>query len=97
MTSDWSLDNTFTTTVGISDYAIDGLSIYYYNNRINMVNKDNILVKEMILYDMLGREVARYEINNTNQIGIDIYVSPANYIVKVVLDDRFGIYKMHVD
>jgi len=97
MTSDWSLDNTFTTTVGISDYAIDGLSVYYFNNRINMVNNDNILVKEMIIFDMLGREVARYAINSTNQISIDVNVSPANYIVKVVLDERFGIYKLHMD
>ena len=85
------------TTTGISDYAIDGLSVYYFNNRINVINKDNILVKEMIIYDMLGREVARYAIKNTNQISIDVNVSPANYIVKVVLDDRFGIYKLHVD
>jgi hypothetical protein len=85
------------TATGISDYAIDGLSVYYHNNRINMVNKDNILIKEVIVYDMLGREVARCAINNATQISIDVNISPANYIVKVVLDDRSGIYKLHVD
>lgn len=97
VTSDWSLDNTFTTTVGIPDNEVDGLSVYYCDHRIHLVKNENQPIKEVIIYDMQGCEVARYAIDNSTPIGIAVNISAANYIVKVVMDDRFGMYKLHVD
>ncbi len=96
LTSPWSVDNTFNTTVGISSSSLSGLNVYSVNNQINVINNDNLLVKEVVVYDVLGKEVAKYAINSTDNVLINTNFSVANYIVKVVTDTQVGTYKLFI-
>jgi hypothetical protein len=54
LTSVWSADNTFTTTVGIENNSLSALKVYSYENQVNVINNGNLLVKEVVIYDVLG-------------------------------------------
>jgi hypothetical protein len=94
--SEWSDDYTFTTTVGIDNNYLNGLSVYYYNNQINVINNGNILVKAVVVYDMIGREVGSYAINSTDNILINSNFTIGNYVVKVITENKVGNYKLFI-
>jgi hypothetical protein len=95
LTSPWSIDNNFTLT-GISNNSLLGLNVYSYNNHINVINNDHIFVQEVAVYDVLGKIVAKYDINSSDNILINTNYSIGNYIIKVVTKDKVGTYKLFI-
>jgi hypothetical protein len=96
LSSAWSVDNTFTTTVGIDNNSLNGMSVYSYNNQINVINNGNILVKEVVIYDMIGQQVGAYAINSTDNILINSNLTIGNYVVKVITENKVGNYKLFI-
>jgi len=84
LTSIWSADNTFTTTVGIESNSISALKVYSFENQVNVINNGNLLVKEVVIYDVLGQEVGKFAINSTDNILINTNLTIGNYVVKVI-------------
>jgi hypothetical protein len=96
LSSAWSADNTFTTTVGIESNSLNDLSVYSYNDKVNVMNNGNILVKEVIIYDIIGQEVGRYGINSTDNILINANLNTGNYVVKLITSQQVGTYKLFI-
>lgn len=95
LTSPWSIDNNFTLT-GITNNSLLGLNVYSYNNQINVINNDHIFIQEVAVYDVLGKIVAKYDINSSDNILINTNYSIGNYIIKVVTKDKVGTYKLFI-
>lgn len=96
VSSAWSSGNDFSTPVGILENTNGDFSVFSSNNQINVVNNDHLFVKEVVIYDLLGQEVGFYEINSSDNIFISTNFSSANYIVKVRLANKIGIYKLFI-
>ena len=96
LTSVWSADNTFNTTVGIESNSLSGLSVYSFDNKVNVINNGNILVKEVVIYDVIGREVGKYAINSTDNILINTNLVIGNYMVKVITASQVSTYKLFI-
>ncbi len=96
LSSEWSAENTFTTTVGIENNSLNNLSVYSYNNQVNVINNDNLLIKAVVIYDMIGQEVATYAINSTDNILINTNFTSGNYVVKIVTDTQVMTKKLNI-
>ncbi len=96
LNSAWSADNTFTTTVGVEENSLNGLSVYSYNKQVNVINNGNILVKAVVIYDMLGQEVGTYAINSTDNVLINSDLTIGNYVVKVITETKVSNYKLFI-
>ncbi len=96
LTSAWSADKTFNTTVGIENNSLSGLSVYSFENKVNVINNGNILVKEVVIYDMIGQEVGKYAISSTDNILINTNLVIGNYMVKVITTSQVGTYKLFI-
>ncbi len=96
LTSAWSADNTFNTTVGIDNNTLTNLSVFSYDNQINVINSGNILVKSVVIYNMIGQEVGTYAINSTDNILVNTNLVIGTYMVKVVTADKVGTYKLFI-
>ncbi len=97
VTSAWSVDNSFTTiSDGIENNSLSGLSVYSYNDKVNVMNNGNIIVKEVVIYDVIGQEVGKYQINSTDNILINANLNTGNYIVKIVTSQKVGTYKLFI-
>lgn len=96
LNSGWATDNTFTTTVGVEDNALADLTVYSYNNQINVLNNGNTLVKEVVIYDMLGQQVGSYAINSNENILINTNLTVGNYLIKVVTEKQVITKKLLV-
>jgi hypothetical protein len=95
VTSDWSIDNSFTTlNVGIQSNSLSGLSVYSFNDKVNVMNNGNVLVKEVVIYDVIGQEVGKYRINSTDNILINADLTTGNYVVKIITAQQVGTYKL---
>lgn len=94
--SDWSADNVFNTAVGISENGINGLIVYSYNNMICITNKNKEWIDEVVVFDMLGREVGKFAINNSENVLINTDYSTSSYIIKVVTKNQVGTTKLHL-
>lgn len=94
LSSVWSNENTFTTTVGIENSSLSEMTVYSYNNQINIINNGNVLVKAVIVYDMIGKEVGVYVINSTDNVLINSGLTIGNYVVKVIADKKVGTFKL---
>lgn len=96
LNSGWATDNAFTTTVGVEDNALANLSVYSHNNQINVLNNGNTLVKEVVIYDMLGQQVGAYAINSNENILINTNLTVGNYVIKVVTEKQVMTKKLLV-
>jgi len=96
LTSIWSADNTFTTTVGIENNSLSALKVYSYENQVNVINNGTLLVKEVVIYDVLGQEVGKFAINSTDNILINTNLTIGNYVVKVITAQQVGTYKLFI-
>jgi hypothetical protein len=96
LTSIWSADNNFTTTVGIESNSLSALKVYSYENQVNVINNGNLLVKEVVIYDVLGQEVGKFAINSTDNILINTNLTIGNYVVKVITAQQVGTYKLFI-
>jgi len=96
LSSVWSDQNTFTTTVGVENSSLSGMSVYSYNNQINVINNGNVPVKAVVIYDMIGQEVGFYPINSTDNVLINAGLTIGNYVVKVIADKKVGTYKLFI-
>jgi len=96
LNSGWATDNAFTTTVGVEDNALANLSVYSHNNQINVLNNGNTLVKEVVIYDVLGQQVGVYAINSNENILINTNLTVGNYVIKVVTEKQVITKKLLV-
>jgi hypothetical protein len=97
LNSGWVADNAFTTTVGIEDNALNNLSVYSYNNQVNVINNGNILVKEVVIYDVVGQQVGAYVINSNENILINTRLTVGNYVIKVVTEKQVITKKLLIN
>lgn len=85
-----------TTETGIANNAIENINVYASNNQIVIENNDNATIKQVSVYDLLGKEVAKYDVNSNGTVKLSTDFATSNYIVKVITDKKVGSYKLFV-
>ncbi len=84
--------------VGVNEAnAIENVNVYSSNNQIVINNNTNSLVKQVVVYNLLGQEVANKTINTKETTTINANLPSAAYIVKVITDTKVGTYKLYVN
>jgi hypothetical protein len=96
-TSVWTSDSLFSTTnVGLFNNSLNSFNVYSIGNHVNVVNRNNLLVKEIYIYDVLGQEVGKFAINSTDNILINTNLTIGNYVVKLITAEQVGTYKLFI-
>ncbi len=84
--------------VGINEAnAIENINVYNSNNTIVIKNNSNAIVKQVVVYNLLGQEIANKSINTKETTTLDANLPSATYIVKVITDSKVGTYKLYVN
>jgi hypothetical protein len=97
LNSGWVAENTFTTTVGIENNAPSSLSVYSYRNQVNVTNNGNLLVKEVVIYDVVGQQVCAFAINSNENILINTNLTFGNYVIKIVTENQVITKKLLIN
>ncbi|MCK4662138.1 MAG: T9SS type A sorting domain-containing protein [Bacteroidales bacterium] len=76
----------------------NSIIIYSYNNCIYIKNNTNKVFKgQAIIYNILGEEVFREQLNNFNLNKFDLKLSKGSYIVKVISNKRIYSEKILIN
>ena len=95
LSSDWSTEGTFMTTVGIADNSYE-LSIFANNGVINIVNNNALHIKEIALYDLIGKKIAQYQINSAENVFINTSIPAGHYIIRLTAENHIITEKLFV-
>ncbi len=85
-----------TTETGIANNAIENINVYATSNQIVVENNNNATIKQVSVYDLLGKEVAKYDVNSNGTVKLSTDFASSNYIVRVITDKKVGSYKLFV-
>lgn len=81
---------------GISNNAIENLNVYSVNNQIAIQNNSNIIVNQVVVYNLMGQEVANINVQKSESMILNADFASSNYIVKVIANNLVGTYKVFV-
>jgi len=89
----FSLRFTTSTTLGTNEYELINNLIVSHSQSDNMINIKNelqdVYIKSVILYNLLGQNVTNWKMDNQNQTNIKLPIFSINsgaYIVKIITD-----------
>lgn len=85
-----------TTVTGIADAAIENINVFSANNEIVIENNNKSIIKQVSVYNTLGQEVKKFEVNSNESTRLTCDLPASNYIVKVMTDKNVGSYKLYI-
>ena len=80
----------------ISNNAIENLNVYSINNQIAIQNNSNLIVNQVVVYNLMGQEVAKFNVQKSESLMLNADFASSNYIVKVIANNVVGTYKVFV-
>jgi hypothetical protein len=80
----------------ISNNAIENLNDYSVNNQIAIQNNSNLIVNQVVVYNLMGQEVAKFDVQKSESMMLNADFASSNYIVKVIANNVVGTYKVFV-
>lgn len=87
---------TVTTVTGIANATIDNINVFSSNNEIVIENNNKSMIKQVSVYNTLGQEVKKYDVNSNETTKLSFDLAASNYIVKVITDTKVGSYKLYI-
>jgi hypothetical protein len=69
-----------TTTTGIADAAIENVNVFSANNEIVIENNNKSIIKQVSVYNTLGQEVKKFEVNSNETTRLTCDLPASNYI-----------------
>ncbi len=87
----------FTPTVSINEFVSDKFNLYPNpaTNVVTISNSENIGIKELLIYDITGRQISIYSYKNENEVQLNIEnLSSGTYFLHIVTDEGTGIKKL---
>ncbi len=82
--------------VGIGDVLNENLSVYYNNGVIFINNQNGIELKNVEVFDVSGRLLTEFSVNNTGNEEISFSNTTGYYFVKINTEESFIIKKVFV-
>lgn len=104
-TNNYTLSNlTAATTVtvefklpaGVETFTTENVKVFASNNQITVQNNSNVAIDQVLVYNMMGQEVATYNVANNGSFTFNANLASANYIVKVLSNNAVNNYKIFV-
>ena len=103
--SEMSSEETFTTLKkqqggggddpsGINDLTIASVKVYSHNDKVYIVNEQNIVVKNVEIFDANGRVVYVGGALNSTRTEIQLSLAVGNYVVRLSNDNASASYKV---
>ena len=87
----------FTPTVSINEFVSDKFNLYPNpaTSVVTISNSENIGIKELLIYDITGRQISIYSYKNENEVQLNIdNLSSGTYFLHIVTDEGTGIKKL---
>ena len=73
--------------VGIDENEFTSVKVYSYQNTVYIKNEDNVALKSVEIYDMMGRKIYQNVITDTN-MAITLQVADAIYYVRLISQEN---------
>lgn len=100
--SNWSSQQTFRTledissdTTGIYEMTLGEMNVYSYGNDIYVVNNSQEQIKDIQVYDLMGRVVFAGKAQSNPQV-INVNAANGTYVVRVVTENAIRNYKVSI-
>src|SRR5690554_428284 len=87
----------FTPTVSINEFVSEKFNIFPNpaTSVVTISNSENIGIKELLIYDITGRQISIYSYKNENEVQLNIEnLSSGTYFLHIVTDKGTGIKKL---
>src|SRR5690554_3704861 len=87
----------FTPTVSINEFVSEKFNIFPNpaTNVVTISNSENIGIKELLIYDITGRQISIYSYKNENEVQLNIKnLSSGTYFLHIVTDEGRGFKKL---
>ena len=82
-------------SVGVNKYAISDVNVYAQQDRVYIVNKNNINLKSIQVIDLLGRVI--YETSANTSTVFSVEAATGHYIVRLISEDeKLTTTKIHL-
>src|SRR5690554_3506571 len=84
-------------TVSISEFISAKFNLYPNpaTSVVTISNSENIGIKELLIYDITGRQISTYSYKNENEVQLNIEnLSSGTYFLHIVTDKGTGIKKL---
>ena len=79
---------------GINDLTIASVKVYSHNDKVYIVNEQNIAVKNVEIFDANGRVVYVGGALNSTRTEIQLSLAVGNYVVRLSNDNASASYKV---
>lgn len=87
----------FSNVTGISDAQNDGIQVYSYQTSLYIKNLDKQQLKNVFVYDLLGKEVFSSALNTSPLQKFVLNLNQGYYVVKVVSQTGVSTKKIYID
>jgi hypothetical protein len=87
----------FSITTGINDLQANGVQVYTYENSLYIKNLDNQSLKNVFVYDLLGKQVFQSALNQSPLQKFVLGVNDGYYVVKVVSTTGVTTRKVYIN
>src|SRR5690554_1548431 len=87
----------FTPTVSINEFVSDKFNLFPNpaTSVVTISNSENIGIKELLIYDITGRQISTYSYKNENEVQLNIEnLSSGTYFLHIITDEGTGIKKL---
>jgi hypothetical protein len=86
----------FKLPAGVETFTTENVKVFASNNQITVQNNSNVAIDQVVVYNMMGQEVATYNVANNGSFTFNANLASANYIVKVLSNNAVNNYKIFV-
>lgn len=81
---------------GVETFTNENVKVFASNNQITVQNNSNVTIDQVVVYNLMGQEVANHAVANSSTFTFNTNLSSANYIVKVISKREAHNYKIFV-
>lgn len=93
----WSVNQSFcVNTDQIELKTVKNIFVYSYKNQIKLINLSNLMLNEMVVYDLAGRIVEKIKLNSCENQIINTNLRQGCYLIKVVYNHNIDIFKLYI-
>lgn len=81
---------------GVETFTTENVKVFASNNQITVQNNSTVAIDRVVVLNMMGQEVANYNVANNGSFTFNANFASANYIVKVISNNAVNNYKIFV-
>ena len=86
----------FKLITGVETFTTENVKVFASNNQITVQNNSTVAIDRVVVLNMMGQEVANYNVANNGSFTFNANFASANYIVKVISNNAVNNYKIFV-